>query len=259
MSKICGIYKIENLINGKVYIGQSNDIKSRWNDHKRIAKDKSKHGYNYPLYRAIRKYGIENFKFEIIEECSEEKLNEREIYYIGYYKSYIYFENSNGYNQTLGGEGTRGFGLNGDKNPMYGKHHSEITKQKISEARKEKYSGENHPMYGKHHTEITKQKMKDSWNYERKRHYSDMLCGENNPMYGKHHTDDSKNKLSIKFSYGNNPRAKKVICENKIFSCIKECAEYYGVSRKTMSSWLNGTRKMPQQFKEKGLKFLKGE
>ena len=54
--------------------------------------------YNYLLSRAFRKYGIENFSFEILEECSKEDLDDREIYYISKYDSYF-----NGYNQTTGG------------------------------------------------------------------------------------------------------------------------------------------------------------
>ena len=105
-----GIYKIENLINGKVYIGQSVDIKERWNDHKRINSRTSKEALKkqkYPLYLAFEKYGLDNFSFEIIEECSIEELNEKEQFYIKKYNSYIDFPNSNGYNLTLGGDGTR--------------------------------------------------------------------------------------------------------------------------------------------------------
>lgn len=99
MSK-CGIYKITNLINNKCYIGQSVDIEKRFRQHKNNYDNKNEPSYDYHLYRSIRKYGIENFKFEIIEECDYEKLNERETYWIDYYDSY-----NNGYNETLGGGG----------------------------------------------------------------------------------------------------------------------------------------------------------
>ena len=97
-----GIYKIENLINGKVYIGQSRDIKIRWRAHKDFAFKQYKNDgqrYYLHLYNAIRKYGLENFSFEVIEETSADKLNEREIYWIKYYNSY-----ENGYNNTRGGD-----------------------------------------------------------------------------------------------------------------------------------------------------------
>lgn len=97
---ICGIYKITNLINGKVYIGQSKDIYYRWYDHK---KESRKNRKDIVLYCAFAKYGIENFSFEIVEECSLEDLDEKEIFYIKQYNSYINWENSNGYNMTIGG------------------------------------------------------------------------------------------------------------------------------------------------------------
>lgn len=98
MNKI-GIYKIENLINHKIYIGQSVNIERRWRDEKRCAFIKEDKSYNYPLSRAFRKYGINNFSFEIIEECSKEELNNKERFWINYYNSFF-----QGYNQTLGGD-----------------------------------------------------------------------------------------------------------------------------------------------------------
>ena len=59
---ICGIYKIENLINHKVYIGQTIDIKTRWFHHK-TATD------NFIIHKAFKKYGLDNFSFNILEEC----------------------------------------------------------------------------------------------------------------------------------------------------------------------------------------------
>jgi group I intron endonuclease len=101
-NQICGIYKIQNLVNGKVYFGQSNNIKQRWNSHKNIAKNKYSKSYNYHLYRSIRKYGIENFEFSIVKECKEDDLNCLEQFYIISYSSW----NSNyGYNKSIGGEG----------------------------------------------------------------------------------------------------------------------------------------------------------
>ena len=94
------IYKITNLINGKIYIGQTkNDARRRWTEHKRDAK---KHSYHSLLHSAINKYGEENFRMEVIENnVPEEKLNEKEIYWIKYYDT---FDNpEKGYNLTSGG------------------------------------------------------------------------------------------------------------------------------------------------------------
>lgn len=78
-----------------MYIGQSNDIERRFKEHI----------YKKDLYieQMIEKEGVENFSFEIVEECSLEELNEKEIYYINYYDTYY-----NGYNRSLGGNGQAG-------------------------------------------------------------------------------------------------------------------------------------------------------
>lgn len=95
-----GIYKITNKVNGKCYIGQATNIKKRWNKHRSTAYNKKAKAYSYPLYCAIRKYGLENFLFEILEQCHRNELNDKEIKYIAIYRS----NNKNyGYNQDVGG------------------------------------------------------------------------------------------------------------------------------------------------------------
>lgn len=92
------IYKITNLINGKIYVGKTAfSIEKRWKEHYAD----SKKGLDRPLYRAINKYGIDNFKIEQIEEVStDEEACQREIYWISFYNSYY-----TGYNATFGGDG----------------------------------------------------------------------------------------------------------------------------------------------------------
>lgn len=96
-----GIYKIENMKNNKKYIGQSICIEDRWKDHTITAHNENDKHYEYPLYRSIRKYGIENFSFSVLELCNEEFLNDREIFWIAELHSHI---SENGYNQTRGGD-----------------------------------------------------------------------------------------------------------------------------------------------------------
>lgn len=92
------IYVITNKINEKKYVGQTSyTTKIRWQQH---VQDIWR--YDYPLYRALRKYGVENFEIECLEECRNEELNTREIYYIEKYDAY-----TSGYNCTLGGEGRK--------------------------------------------------------------------------------------------------------------------------------------------------------
>ena len=92
------IYKITNLINQHSYIGKTEhtDPINRWKEHlHEVTKERNAHR---STYRAIRKYGKENFSFEVIEETSNPE--EREKYYIQYYDTY-----NNGYNETIGGDG----------------------------------------------------------------------------------------------------------------------------------------------------------
>ena len=103
---ISGIYKITNQINNKSYIGKSKDIMRRWRQHKTEPYNINADTYDVAFYRAIRKYGIENFQFEIIEQCPEDQLNEREKYWIEYYNTYMNHPNAQGYNMTRGGEYT---------------------------------------------------------------------------------------------------------------------------------------------------------
>lgn len=94
-----GVYKIQNQINGKCYIGQSRNIHKRWNTHRNAYKNPKDNRYDTPLYRAMRKYGIQHFDFTILEECDIESLNRLERQYITQYDSFW-----NGYNCSFGGE-----------------------------------------------------------------------------------------------------------------------------------------------------------
>lgn len=100
------IYKITNQLNQKSYIGQTKQpIEVRWEAHIWAAFRKEDDN-RYYLHRAIHKYGVENFKFEIIEEVPNTELDEREIYWIAYYHTYRYDKLGNqSYNLTRGGKG----------------------------------------------------------------------------------------------------------------------------------------------------------
>lgn len=95
------IYRILNKIDGKSYIGQTvyDNPKRRWNVHKNIYKQEKHQEY---LYRAMRKYGLENFEFSVISLCKIEELSDLECKYIKEYNTF-----GTGYNMTSGGEGRR--------------------------------------------------------------------------------------------------------------------------------------------------------
>ena len=158
------IYKITNRINGCMYIGQTTRTPEyRWEQHKRNAWYEYKEAYHSKFYRAIRKYGTENFDLGVIEECDNDNLNDREIYWIRYYNT---FNTSHGYNCTSGGgscyvmsDETRekiSAAKSGVRNHYYGKHLSEGHRKKIGDAQR----GEKANMYGKHHTELQKRQVK---------------------------------------------------------------------------------------------------
>lgn len=93
------IYQITNQINGKIYIGKTEfSIEKRFKEHCDDAYRESKE--KRPLYAAMRKYGIENFQIELLEETDSPE--EREMYWIEQKQSF-----KNGYNATLGGDGRR--------------------------------------------------------------------------------------------------------------------------------------------------------
>lgn len=94
------IYSITNTINNKKYIGltRKNNPFDRWKQHIKNSIDGK---LSYPIYIAMRKYGNENFKFQILEECTKNEVEKREKYFIKKLKTY----GDTGYNATIGGEG----------------------------------------------------------------------------------------------------------------------------------------------------------
>lgn len=174
------IYKITNVINGKMYIGQTTKtyINDRWCQHKNNARN----GKSSYLYNAIRKYGEENFKFKVLlHKIPIDKLDFYEQLWI--YK--LRTKSPNGYNLTDGGGGTRGF-VPWDKGIKRSKE--DIAKMKahftpeVRERMRQKMLGNNNPMYGRCG--------KDNPAYGKRRY------GKDNPFYGKHHSEETKAVLS---------------------------------------------------------------
>ena len=171
MKKEFYVYKTINLINNKQYIGK----------HYGFLNDEYI-GSGILLQRAIQKYGKQNFKKEILSiQKNEEELNQKEKYFINLYNA---IQNENFYNIAEGGQG--GYVTKG-----YSQEQRKIVNQKISQA----LQGEKNPMYGKHHTEQTKQKIKNNlknyWTKEKKQERSEKYTGQGNPMYGKHKSKES--------------------------------------------------------------------
>lgn len=145
---LIGIYKITNIYNNKVYIGQSKDIYRRFEEHKRkyLYSDKSY------LYKDMYTFGIKNFKFEIIELCDKFELDEKEKYYISIYNS---CNPAYGYNIYPEAHYCFSNEIN---------HNSKLTSQDVYEIREDyKNHIKKHESYNRFKYKISKNTFHDIW------------------------------------------------------------------------------------------------
>ena len=187
-----GIYCIENLETNKKYIGQSVDVNDRWRRHK-YDLNKNSHDNSY-LQNAWNKYGEEYFSFYILEYCSADLLDEKERYYIDYYNT---LDRDLGYNLKSGGqdhnfqcEEVRKKISESNKKVYQNSNLREIRsndalKQWANLEIKEKIMGKNNGMYGKHHTEEARKKMseKKKGKPSPKRNMTPVFCIELNKVF----------------------------------------------------------------------------
>jgi group I intron endonuclease len=190
----CGlIYCATNMVNKKQYIGQTiNSLKTRIRKHQLKA---IKNIDNNHFLNALRKYGIDNFIWEILSYATTKyALDQAEIYWIGYYDTL-----NNGYNHKEGGANGK-FSIEA-KRKMSDSHRgiklSSETAEKISKANK----GKNHYNYGKHRSEETKQKISQSLmgnvvSEETKKKIGRAFSGENSPNYGRIHSEETRAKMA---------------------------------------------------------------
>lgn len=205
------IYKSENKLNNKVYIGcTTNGLKRRMREHKYRCE---KGIYKSKFCSAIRKYGFDNFDFTIIEECSDEKtMFDRESYYIG-----LYDTKNNGYNLTDGGEGCLGY------------EHSDETKILISEL-----LSQNHPSRGKTYDDVygfDSEKQRKLRSEATKKYWDSLSPEEKERRVIKFKENGRKAKESGSLKCGKNPFSKSITINNKTFGCWSEAIEVLGMSK----------------------------
>ena len=205
-----GIYCIENLVTNKKYIGQSINIDDRWYKHKHELNHNT-HDNDY-LQNAWNKYGEKEFVFYILEYCDIDKLDEKENYYIEYYKT---LDRDYGYNLKTGGQ-------NG------GSIVSDYVRNKLSNSLKETYAN------NEELKSLRKNKALIQWANPQ---IKEKILGENNGMYGKHHTEETRRKISEKHKGKVSPKRdiRPVICVelNKVFADAVTAS-------KELSGWSGG-------------------
>lgn len=196
------LYRIINLLNGKIYIGQTNDGKYRWRQHRYFAKNPERTGQY--IHHAMAKHGIENFIYELIATCrTQEDANEVESLLITQYNTR---DKGFGYNLTArrayGGhsEETKAKISAGNK----GKQRSEETKSLIAENTKKQMESGNHPRLGKKHSEESRQKMVESskgqvaWNKGLTGCFSEETKQKmSEAKLGKKASEETKHKMSV--------------------------------------------------------------
>jgi group I intron endonuclease len=228
------IYVIANSINGKKYIGQSkNSLADRMKSHKSIAKNNP----SQPISYAIRKHGIEAFAFAVIEECDNDILDDREIYWIGVENTTL----PNGYNKTTGGKGrpfplddTTKFKMSASRT---GRRHTEESKAKMSKSRK-----------GWNPSESTRAKMRNhALAMMDKLQSDDVKAKRTSAMV------DTKSREEWKrlVSGANHPKSKKVRCveTGEVFQSIELAGKSIGrVGGQSVKRVLDGMRKTTGGF-----------
>lgn len=215
------VYKIINLLNGKVYIGITiQGSQTRWLHHLYEARS----GSSFPIHNAIRKYGKDSFKVEVIEEIEDKDydyLKEREKYWIQYYDSY---NRNKGYNLTLGGDGT------------FGRTHSEETKDKIRQK-----------ALGRKVSIESRKRMSDSQK-KVNRDYSDLGKRSNKKRWA-----NPENKLKSSLTNPNNKEILQLTLDNIViekFRSASEAARQIGVNfHGNISSCAVGKLKTAYGFK----------
>lgn len=208
------IYIRTNLVNGKQYVGQTNNMTNREYCWKCLRAKYSNPYLNY----ARKKYGVENFSLTILKECeSQEELDRWEKHYIKFFGTFF----PNGYNMTEGG--TSGYVF------------TDEVKNKMSEALKGKYAKEKSWNFGKHLSDEAKNKL------------SLIHMGDKNPMYGRRYSEEEIER--IRQSMINNPKLSKKVCCYKndklvaTYPSIAEAARQTNSNVSHISSCCNGRRK----------------
>lgn len=226
-----GIYMCTCNGNNKSYIGQAQDVQDRKSEH--LSELRGGYHFNVYLQRSYNKYEEDSFVWTVLEYCDEDKLDDKELYWIAYYDTY-----HNGFNANEGGGGNRGY------------YRSEETRRKVSESLKKSWAidnnrrkelsermiGDKNPMYGK--TGVL--------NPAYGKDHSGEKCG----MYGKHHTEEAKELNRQAHLGAKNKNSKPVVCieTGEIFASQGEAGRAKNCDSSTINKCCNGVKKTAGGF-----------
>lgn len=242
---ITGIYRIYNTITKRSYIGSSKDCEERIKRHLRDLK-KGKH-HNFRLQRAWNQSGEDAFETSIIEECCNDKLFEREEFYLNKYGLKIL------YNFTAVASGGDILSTHPNKVDIRKRINQALIKRVLDmspEERQATYAkyGEANGMFGKTHTDEVKQRISNfhkgnkyalgnKLSPEHRKQISERMkqyTGDKNPFYGKTHTEEVKRTISLK-ARGRKPlNRKKVIVNDTLYDSVTECSRQLKVCPATI-------------------------
>lgn len=244
------VYKYTNKINKKVYIGiTTRNLETRHKEHSRNV------GIGTYFSNAIKKYGIDNFVLEKIDTANNiNELAQKEVYWIKHYNAFVYWDNSNGYNETFGGEGLTGH--SGELNSQFGISPQErMTQEKFEEwklnLKKSAHHGIENKCYGVHPLEwMGKERweellceLSERWKGENNPNVKNPKHGKDHPNFGKHFSEEIKAKMRAGKKNNKLTDEKAASIHNEYIKgkiTQEEIAEKYGISRQTVSDVLNG-------------------
>lgn len=220
---IC-IYMITNIITNERYIGQTRDYQRRVWQHKSAAKK----GSHLKISKAIAKYGIDNFKFDVLEECSLEELNDKERYYISELKPE--------YNVCAGGIGPNGLHLTDEEKERSRqaakKQWANMTEEQKQRVIEKQLTG---PRKGHEVSTETREKLRKA-------------------NLGKKQSEVTVRKRSLKNRdalKGNKNGNKKIRCveTGEVFESVKQAAEHIGINPSGITSVLKGRQRKAGGYK----------
>lgn len=210
---------------------------------------------NRHFSNAIQKYGWDNIQSDILcQGLTAEAAKKKEIELIATYDT---TDPKSGYNKTPGGD--TNVPLFGEDNGMYGETHTDEAKEKMSKAALLRLADKrNHPTYGKPRSEVTKRKISES----RKGKYTGEQCyfygknksGKDSWRYGTRHTEETKRKMSEtrKGRYmgadAYNARPVRLVETGETFSCAMDVKRKYGYDNSTISKCCKGQHKTAYGF-----------